>query len=155
MREVDGQVDRDIAVRVVADRETAVRETAAREAVVREDPVTGAPVKMPTRHVASRRSALIVLGLVILLVGAIFAIPAPTKIAPLVSSGLPVSYQSAQAELRQAALPSTGIAPAIVVYSSTDGAPLTEADRAAITARATALAPLSVGGQTAPPSFEP
>jgi RND superfamily putative drug exporter len=110
-------------------------------------------VSFPTAHVARRRNAFLVLGLVVLLVGAIFAIPAPAKVAPLVSSGLPTSYQSAEVELRQKALPSDGVAPAIVVYSSTDGAPLTADDKAAITARAAALAPLAVGGQTAPPVY--
>jgi RND superfamily putative drug exporter len=110
---------------------------------------------MPTGHVASRRSALAVLGLVILLVGAVFAIKAPAPAAPLVSSGLPAGYQSATAELRQASLPSTGVAPAIVVYSRTDGGALTDADRSAITARGTALAPLGVGGQASPPAYAP
>jgi RND superfamily putative drug exporter len=110
-------------------------------------------VSFPTAHVARRRNAFLVLGLVVLLVGAIFAIPAPAKVAPLVSSGLPTSYQSAEAELRQKSLPSDGVAPAIVVYSSTDGAALTADDKAAITARAAALAPLAVGGQTAPPVY--
>jgi hypothetical protein len=108
---------------------------------------------MPTRHVASRRSALLVLALVVVVVGAVFALPSPAKVAPLVSSGLPASYQSAAAELRQTALPSTGVAPAIVVFSSTDGAPLTTADRGAVTARAAALAPLAVGGATPPPTY--
>ena len=109
----------------------------------------------PTAHVARRRNAFLVLGLVVLLVGAIFALPAPAKVAPLVSSGLPTSYQSAEVELRQKSLPSDGVAPAIVVYSSTDGAALTADDKTAITARAAALAPLAVGGQTAPPTYSP
>ena len=78
-------------------------------------------MRFPTVHVARRRNAFLVLGLVVLLVGAIFAAPAPDKVAPLVSSGLPASYQSAEAELRQQSLPSDGVAPAIVVFSSTDG----------------------------------
>jgi len=110
-------------------------------------------VSFPTVHVARRRNALLVLGVVVLLVGAVFAIPAPAKVAPLVSSGLPTSYQSAEAELRQKQLPSDGVAPAIVVYSSTDGAALSGEDRTVIAARASALAPLAVGGTTAPPVF--
>jgi RND superfamily putative drug exporter len=112
-------------------------------------------VSFPTAHVARRRNALLLLGLVVLLVGAIVAIPAPAKVAPLVSSGLPASYQSAEVELRQKSLPSDGVAPAIVVYSSTDGAALSADDKAAITARAAALAPLAVGGRTAPPTYSP
>ena len=110
---------------------------------------------MPTRHVASRRSALALLGLVVLLVAAVFLVKAPAPAAPLVSSGLPASYQSAEAELRQAALPSDGVAPAIVVYSRADGAALTTADTAAVSARAAALAPLGVGGQASPPAYSP
>jgi RND superfamily putative drug exporter len=113
------------------------------------------PVTFPTAHVARRRNAFLVLGLVVLLVGAIFSRPAPAAVAPLVSSGLPTSYQSAEVELRQKSLPSDGVAPAIVVYSSTDGAALTAEDKTAITARAAALAPLAVGGKTAPPTYSP
>jgi RND superfamily putative drug exporter len=112
-------------------------------------------VTFPTAHVARRRSAFLLLGAFLVLVGAIFAVPAPATVAPLVSSGLPVSYQSAAAELRQESLPSSGVAPALVVYASTDGAPLSAADKAAITARAAALAPLAVGGSTAPPTYSP
>jgi RND superfamily putative drug exporter len=108
---------------------------------------------IPTRHVASRRAALLFLGLVVLLVGAVFAIPAPAPVAALVTSGLPTSYQSAAAELRQADLPSQDVAPALVVYSRTDGTALTGADKAAVAARATALAPLGVGGQASPPAY--
>jgi RND superfamily putative drug exporter len=112
-------------------------------------------VTMPTRHVRSRGTALLVLGLVVLAVGAIFALPKPAPVAALVSSGLPTSYQSAQAELRQKTLPSNGVSPAIVVFSSTDGSALTAADKTAVAARATELAPLAVGGQVAPAAYSP
>ena len=112
-------------------------------------------MRFPTGHVARRRNAFLLLGLVIVLVGAIFALPKPAPVAALVSSGLPTSYQSAAAELRQESLPSTGVAPAIVVYSHEDGTPLTEADKAAIAARGTALAPLAVGGKVAPAQYSP
>jgi RND superfamily putative drug exporter len=112
-------------------------------------------VSMPTRHVRSRGTALIVLGLVVLAVGAIFALPKPAPVAALVSSGLPTSYQSAQAELRQKALPTNGVSPAIVVFSRDDGTALTAQDKAAVTARSAALAPLAVGGQVAPASYSP
>ena len=112
-------------------------------------------MRFPTGHVARRRNAFHRLGFVIVLVGAIFAAPAPTPTAALVSSGLPVSYQSAAAELRQQTLPSEGVAPAIVVYSREDGTALTPQDQAAVTARASALAPLGVGGQAAPPVTSP
>jgi RND superfamily putative drug exporter len=112
-------------------------------------------VRFPTGHVARRRNAFLLLGLVIVLVGAIFAAPAPTPAAALVSSGLPTSYQSAEAELRQKTLPSEGVAPAIVVYSREDGAALNQQDKDAVTARAAALAPLGVGGQASPPVYSP
>lgn len=112
-------------------------------------------MRFPTGHVARRRNALLLLGLVVLLVGAIFAAPAPTPAAALVSSGLPVSYQSAEAELRQQSLPSEGVAPAIVVYSRVDGQPLNTQDKEAVTARAAALAPLGIGGQASPAVYSP
>jgi len=112
-------------------------------------------VSFPTRHVRSRGTALLVLGIVVLAVAAIFALPKPAPIAALVSSGLPTSYQSAQAELRQGSLPTSGVSPAIVVFSREDGTALTAQDKAAVTARAAALAPLAVGGQVAPPSYSP
>ena len=112
-------------------------------------------MRFPTGHVARRRNAYFLLGLVIVLVGAIFAAPAPTPVAALVSSGLPKSYQSAEAELRQQSLPSEGVAPAIVVYSREDGTALDPQDQDAVTARAAALAPLGVGGQASPPVYSP
>jgi RND superfamily putative drug exporter len=112
-------------------------------------------VRFPTGHVARRRNAFLLLGLVVLLVGVIFAAPAPTPAAALVSSGLPSSYQSAEAELRQNTLPSEGVAPAIVVYSREDGGTLNPQDKDAVAARATALAPLGVGGQASPPVYSP
>ena len=112
-------------------------------------------MRFPTGHVARRRNAFLLLGLVLVVVGAVFALPKPAPVAALVSSGLPTSYQSAAAELRQQELPTSDVAPAIVVYSHEDGTPLTEADKTAITARATALAPLAVGGKTAPPAYSP
>ena len=96
-------------------------------------------VRFPTGHVARRRNAFLLLGLVLVVVGAVFALPKPVPVAALVSSGLPTSYQSAAAELRQQELPTSDVAPAIVVYSHEDGSALTEADKTAITARASAL----------------
>jgi RND superfamily putative drug exporter len=112
-------------------------------------------VRFPTGHVARRRNAFLLLGLVIVLVSAIFAAPTPTPTAALISSGLPSSYQSAEAELRQKTLPSEGIAPAIVVYSRQDGAALTQQDKDAVAARASALAPLGVDAQSSPATYSP
>jgi len=110
-------------------------------------------MKISTAQVASRRAALLTLGVVVILVGAIFAIHAPTPATSAVSSGLPAGYQSAAAELRQQALPSPGVAPALVVYSSSDGASLSAAERDAVNARAQALAPLGIGGEASPPTY--
>ncbi|HET7900585.1 MAG TPA: MMPL family transporter, partial [Candidatus Nanopelagicales bacterium] len=112
-------------------------------------------MRFPTGHVARRRNAFLLLGLVLVVVGAVFALPKPAPVASLVSSGLPTSYQSAAAELRQQELPAADVAPAIVVYSHEDGAALTDADKTAIAARATALAPIAAGGRTAPPAYSP
>ncbi|MBI1378371.1 MAG: MMPL family transporter [Frankiales bacterium] len=110
---------------------------------------------MPTGHVARRRSAFVVLGLTVLAVVVVAFLKAPEPVAPLVSSGLPTSYQSAEAELRQQALPDPGVAPAIVVYSREDGGALTQVDRTAVSARASALAPLGVGEQPLQPAYSP
>lgn len=110
-------------------------------------------MRFPTGHVASRRAAFGLLALVALLAGAVFALPKPAPATTLVSSGLPSSYQSAEAELRQKQLPSTGVAPAIVVFSREDGGVLSAADKAAVSTRAGELAPLAVGGQVAPAAY--
>jgi len=108
-------------------------------------------VKVPTAHLASRGRALLLLGIVLVIVGAVFAIPTPSKVEPMVSSGLPESYQSVQAQLRLDELPSSGVAPAIVVVSREDGAPLDDADRAAVDALVSRVAPLAASGAEGPP----
>jgi len=109
-------------------------------------------VNVLTGHVASWRRAFVVLLLGLVATGAILALPTPQKIEPLVSSGLPLSYQSAEAELRQEQLPSDGIAPAIVVVSREDGGTLTESDQQAVDQIAASVAPLSVLGANGPPA---
>ncbi len=108
-------------------------------------------MNVPTGHLASRGRALLVLLAVLVVVGAIFAIPTPTKVSPLVTSGLPASYQSTEAQLRQDQLPEEGVAPALVVVSREDGGALTDADKAAVDALAGRVAPLAVAGQPGPP----
>lgn len=112
-------------------------------------------MKFPTRHVSSRGRALLLLLLVLVVTGAIFAIPAATAPKALVSSGLPVSYQSAEAELRQQQLPSPGVSPAIVVYSNTNGSALTDAGKTAIAGQSAALSKYAVGGQIGPAVYSP
>jgi RND superfamily putative drug exporter len=108
-------------------------------------------VNVPTGHLASRGRALLVLLAVLVVVGAVFAIPTPAKVSPLVASGLPASYQSTEAQLRQDQLPEEGVAPALVVVSREDGGVLTDADKAAVDALAARVAPLAVAGQPGPP----
>jgi len=112
-------------------------------------------VKFPTAHVSSRGRALLLLLLAFVVTGAVFAIPAPAPLTSLVASGLPTSYQSAEAELRQQQLPSPDVAPALVVYSNTDGSALTDAEKAAISGQTAGLAKYAIGGQVGPPVFSP
>ncbi len=109
----------------------------------------------PTAHVSSRGRALLLLLLAFVVTGAVFAIPAPTAPKALVSSGLPTSYQSAEAELRQQQLPSPGVAPALVVYSNTDGSALTDAEKTVISGQSAGLAKFAVGGQIGPAVYSP
>ena len=108
-------------------------------------------MNVPTGHLASRGRALLLLLAVFVAVGAVFAIPAPDKVSPLVSSGLPASYQSTEAQLRQDTLPEEGVAPALVVVSREDGGPLTDADKQAVDVIAANVAPLAVADQPGPP----
>lgn len=112
-------------------------------------------MKFPTAHVSSRGRALLLLLLAFVVTGAVFAIPAPAPLTSLVASGLPTSYQSAEAELRQQQLPSPDVAPALVVYSNTDGSALTDAEKAAISGQTAGLAKYAIGGQVGPPVFSP
>lgn len=106
-------------------------------------------MNVPTGQLASRGRALLLLLGVLVVVGAVFAIPTPDKVERLVASGLPESYQSTVAQLRQDTLPEEGVAPALVVVSREDGAALSDADKAAVDAIAGRVAPLGVPG---PPS---
>lgn len=108
-------------------------------------------MNVPTAQYASRGRALLVLAAVLVIVGAVFAIPTPEKISPMVASGLPTSYQSAEAQLRQDQLPSEGVAPAIVVISREDGAALSDADNAAVADIAGRVAPLADTSKPGPP----
>jgi len=112
-------------------------------------------VQFPTAHVSSRGRALLLLLLAFVVTGAVFVIPAPTAPTALVSSGLPASYQSAEAELRQQQLPSPDVAPALVVYSNTDGSALTDPEKTAISGQAAGLSKYAVGGQVGPAVFSP
>ena len=108
-------------------------------------------MNVPTGHLASRGRALLLLLAVLVVVGAAFAIPTPAKVSPLVSSGLPASYQSTEARAVAGTLPEDGVAPALVVVSREDGAALSDADRASVAAIAARVAPLAVADQPGPP----
>ncbi len=109
-------------------------------------------MNVPTGHLASRGRALLLLLAVLVVVGAVFAIPTPDKVVPLVTSGLPASYQSTEAQLRQDTLPEEGVAPALVVVSREDGGALTDTDKAAVDTIAANVAPLAVPGVPGPPA---
>jgi RND superfamily putative drug exporter len=110
-------------------------------------------VNVPTGQLASRGRALLLLLAVFVVVGAVFALPTPDKVEKLVDSGLPASYQSTEAQLRQDTLPEEGAAPALVVVSREDGGALTDADKAAVDAITANVAPLAVPGPPVQPTY--
>ena len=103
--------------------------------------------------VRSWRTALATVIAALIAVGVVLSLTPQDRVLPEVSSGLPASYQSAEAELRAASLPASDTAPAIVVVSRSDAEPLDKADRTAVAERAEALAPVAAGGQVAPPQY--
>lgn len=68
------------------------------------------------------------------------------------TAALPIGSQSTTVVELQERLPASQTLPALVVFSSTDGFALTQADIAAVTNRADALRPLALGGQVPPPA---
>ncbi len=107
-------------------------------------------MRLLTTPLRSRWTAVLTILLAVVAMGALFAVAAPDVVKKQVASGLPASYQSAEAELRQDALPGPGVAPAVVVYSRVDGSALDGADRAALDAQTPSLAAHAEGGRTAP-----
>ncbi|MCZ7423999.1 MULTISPECIES: MMPL family transporter [unclassified Micromonospora] len=108
-----------------------------------------------TRVAGGRLNALLTI-LAALAVGtAVFWLPTPDNPAPVSATGLSVSWQSTQVERLQEELPASDVQPAIVVVTRDDGAPLTDSDRAALTAGTGALGGLTAGGQVAPPQLSP
>ncbi|MFC4020161.1 MMPL family transporter [Micromonospora sp. GCM10011542] len=86
---------------------------------------------------------------------AVFGLPKPDNPAPVSATGLSVQWQSTQVERLQDQLPDSEVQPAIVVVSRADGAPLGEADRAAVAARSGELGRFAVGGQVSPAQVSP
>ncbi|MEU9129578.1 MMPL family transporter [Kitasatospora sp. NPDC048540] len=99
-----------------------------------------------------RATAWIVLLLTVLGLGAAFALgPADATTTRATGTALPAGSQSAEVAEILRALPTGAAAPAIVVYSTTDGSPLTDAQRTLITERATALGALGLAPEAARP----
>ncbi|MFF5172212.1 MMPL family transporter [Micromonospora sp. NPDC000089] len=108
-----------------------------------------------TRVARGRLAAWLTVVAAILVGAAVFGLPRPDNPAPVSSTGLSVQWQSTQVERLQEQLPSSDVQPAIVVLSRDDRAPLTEADRAALTGASTQLGRFAVGGQVSPPQVSP
>ncbi|GIJ31898.1 MMPL family transporter [Micromonospora sediminimaris] len=86
---------------------------------------------------------------------AVFWLPTPDNPAPVSATGLSDRWQSTQVERLQDELPASDVQPAIVVVTRDDRAPLTDADRTAVTTGTGALSGFTVGGQVAPPQLSP
>ena len=108
-----------------------------------------------TRVARGRLAAWLTVAAAIVVGAAVFGLPQPDNPAPVSATGLSVQWQSTQVERLQDQLPSSDVQPAIVVVSRGDGAALSEADRAAVTARAGELGRLAVGGQVSPAQVSP
>ncbi|WP_229400097.1 MMPL family transporter [Micromonospora okii] len=108
-----------------------------------------------TRVARGRLAAWLTVAAAIVLSAAVFGLPKPENPAPVSSTGLSVQWQSTQVERLQDELPSHDVQPAIVVVARADAAPLTDADRAALTGRAGELGRLAVGGKVSPPQVSP
>ncbi|MFJ6196470.1 MMPL family transporter [Micromonospora sp. NPDC092111] len=108
-----------------------------------------------TRVARSRLAAWLTVVAAIVVGAVVFGLPRPDNPAPVSATGLSVRWQSTQVERLQDQLPSSDVQPAVVVVSRDDGGALTEADRAAVTARSGALGELAVGGRTGPPQVSP
>ncbi len=100
----------------------------------------------------TRGSAWIALGIAVLAVGALFALLPEGSADSYPPSGLPDSSEAAQVTALLADFPSADTTVGILVWSR-DGDALTEADKAAITANATALADASIAPQAVVPQF--
>ncbi len=101
-----------------------------------------------------RRSAALTLLAAVALVTGVLLLPAPTPAKPVSSTGLSASYESTVAERRQADLPRSDVAPAVVVLSRPGGEPLDPAQRAALAQVSTDLEPYALpGAGVSPPQL--
>ncbi|MGC4811755.1 MMPL family transporter [Micromonospora sp. DT228] len=108
-----------------------------------------------TRVARGRLAAWLTVAAAIVVGAVVFGTPQPDNPAPVSATGLSVRWQSTQVERLQEQLPSSEVQPAIVVVSRGDGGALSEADRAAVTARAGDLGRFAVGGRVSPPQLSP
>jgi RND superfamily putative drug exporter len=108
-----------------------------------------------TRVARGRLAAWLTVAAAIVLSAVVFGLPKPDNPAPVSATGLSAEWQSTQVERLQEQLPSSDVQPAIVVFSRADAAPLTEADRAALTGKTGELGRLAVGGRVSPPQTSP
>ncbi|MFE2873835.1 MMPL family transporter [Embleya sp. NPDC059259] len=112
----------------------------------------------PLRVLRARPRALAatVLLLTLAFVGAVFALgPAEANTAGADRANLPASSQSGEVADIVDGLGSGGRTPVLVVYSRTDGAALTEADRAAVAGRAAPLGATGLDGVPSEVMFDP
>lgn len=111
-------------------------------------------VRPPPRR--PRALAATVLLLTLIFVGAVFALgPSEATTGGANGDNLPRGSQSARAADIVEGLDSKGRTPALVVYSRTDGGPLTEGERAAIVGRSGPLGAVGLDRTPAPVEFDP
>ena len=108
-----------------------------------------------TRIAGGRLPAWLTVAAAIVIAAAVFGLPSPDNPAPVSSTGLSAAWQSTVAERLQRQLPATDVEPAIIVVSRTDGAALSQADRATVTDRSAGLGRYAVGGRPASPQVSP
>jgi RND superfamily putative drug exporter len=101
----------------------------------------------------ARGTAWITLGLAVVAVAALFALLPKSASDSYPSSGLPDSSEAAQVTALLADFPSADTTAGIVVWSRDDGILLSDADKAAVTANAAALAEQSIAPQAVVPQF--
>ncbi|SHN01792.1 MMPL family transporter [Cryptosporangium aurantiacum] len=104
--------------------------------------------------VTGRRTAWLVLLLAALFSGLVIAFGGTAENSNEPTAALPSSAESAKVAELQKQLPSGETNPALILYAR-DGAPLTDADIAAIQADAKEFTPLALGGRISPPIYSP
>ncbi|MGW4894366.1 MMPL family transporter [Kitasatospora sp. NPDC004240] len=117
-------------------------------------PTAGPPPSGPGVPRRPRATAWLVLLLTLIGLGAAFALgPSGAATTEATGTALPDSSQSARVKEIVATFPSGAAAPAIVVYSTTDGSPLTPEHQALVAGRATSLGALGLAPDAARPNL--